>query len=54
MKIALFAKGWDHEVWAQRISDVLPEADILGPPDTLGDPEKNRLCLCLETRCRFS
>lgn len=37
MHIALFAKGWDHDIWAGRIKAVLPEAEIFGPDDQV-DP----------------
>lgn len=33
MKIILNAKGWDHNVWAARIKDQLPEAAIFTPQD---------------------
>ena len=37
MKIALFAKGWDMDAWAERIRHELPEAEVR-LPDALGDP----------------
>ncbi len=33
MKIALFAKGWDHDEWAGRIKAALPNAEIFSPDD---------------------
>lgn len=37
MKIMLNAKGWDHEVWATRIGEELPEAEIFSHDDDI-DP----------------
>ncbi|PLW75822.1 2-hydroxyacid dehydrogenase [Cohaesibacter celericrescens] len=39
MKIALFAKDWDHEIWALCIRDELPQAEVRGPHN-LGNPSE--------------
>lgn len=37
MKLILNAKGWDHDVWAARIAEQLPEAETFTPDDDV-DP----------------